>query len=304
MISFSKLSRGAAAIMVVVCITVSQSSGQSVWLDPTFDQGLSLEILKPDFISPGDHEYSGSYLKPWASVWFVTARVKLSDAVRLIVELPSSHYDAMRIYRWYDDWEYYNYNYREYEMDGQSIIGNPLVGIEHRSESPRSFYQQLAFRFPLNDLAKSSEQRLGQIADVNRFDAFTGDWAALKARFGTRYMGQSGLGYHFFAGPDWLLSPGDSGGDDELFLDYGGQIWLQTDIARMGAGVTGQYLITEDDASFGEKNINQFGFTASFGSGRVCPGIHMRVPLGDDYGLISMQYVWGLNLVVKLGEKS
>ena len=68
--------------------------------------------------------------------------------------------------------------------------------------------------------------------------------------------------------------------------------------ARAGAGITGRWLATADDADDELESTHQFEAAADFLAGRVRPGVTLRVPLDDD--LLETDLVLGLTLGVRL----
>lgn len=76
---------------------------------------------------------------------------------------------------------------------------------------------------------------------------------------------------------------------------------VQSRVARIGGGLTGRLWATAEEGNLWEITVHQFGFAANFGSGRFQPGLHLRVPLDDDWEWTPMKYVYGINFTVKLG---
>jgi len=280
-------------ILSLTLIPVTVSS-QSAWLDPTVESSLSLEILKPDF-SSSYYWYNGdlSGAKAYSSVWFLTLKTRLSDNAFLLFELPSSHFDADRTYS-------PCYSCERIEFKGQSLIGNPFLGVEATS-SVSPFYGQFGLRLPVASDDKRLALEQGVVADPNRLGAFLHDVLTVRTRMGFRTREKSGLAYHVFLGACWLNPVGDlSEADSEIYLDYGSQLWFVTDKARLGAGLVGLLLVTGEGVDLGESSLHQFGVAANFLSGRFRPGGHLRVPLDDD--MPGLQYVWVLTLQIGLGS--
>ncbi|MCP4684987.1 MAG: hypothetical protein GY867_05995, partial [bacterium] len=87
-----------ALAIAILVLTVSAASAQSIWLSPEPTTGISAEILKPKF-------ESSQSLDPdfVSSVWFLSARLRISPNTHALVELPVSFLDGER--------ENYMYNY-------------------------------------------------------------------------------------------------------------------------------------------------------------------------------------------------
>jgi hypothetical protein len=112
-----------------------------------------------------------------------------------------------------------------------------------------------------------------------------------------------GVKVNLFGGPTLWFPVGGAKGDTEVLFDFGLQFWMESEVARAGAGITGRWMVSEDKGDFAEKTIHQFGFAANFGSGSFRPGFHIRVPLDNDLGYAGVRYVYGITLsLVELGE--
>lgn len=283
----------ATLLVLSLMLIPTIASGQSAWLDPTVESSVSLEILKPDYWNSGYGNSIGP--KVQSSVWFLSSKIRASSSTFFLFELPVSHYDA--VVRRYD---YFYGGYDEYETDSETLVGNLFFGIETTSATS-SFYGQFGFRMPTAEDSKRLSAEQGLVADPGRFGAFLPNVLTFRMRAGVRTQEIAGLAYHVYLGPIFMKPIGDnSGADTEVYLDYGSQLWLVTEKARLGAGFSGILHTTNDGGGFGENSLHQFGVAASFGSGRFRPGGQLHVPLDDD--IPGLQYVWGLTLQVVLGD--
>jgi hypothetical protein len=284
----------ATLLILSLVLIPAAASGQSAWLDPTVESSVSLEILKPDYWSSGYGNSIGP--KAQSAVWFLSTKIRASSSTFFLFELPVSYYDA--VVRRYD--YYGGGGYDEYEIDSEILVGNLFFGIETTSATS-SFYGQFGFRMPTAEDSKRLSAEQGLLADPGRFGAFLPNVLTFRVRAGMRTQEIAGLVYHVYLGPIFMNPIGDnSGADAEVYLDYGSQLWLVTEKARLGAGFSGIFHTTNEGEGFGENSLHQFGIAASFGSGRVRPGGQLRVPLDDDWP--RLQFVWGLTLQVKLGN--
>ncbi len=283
-------------ILSLTLIPITASS-QSVWLDPTVKSSVSLEILKPDYWIRGwSGGGQGVLEKSLSAALIFSCRARVSSNLFLLLELPTSHYDAVfRLCPSYD----FDHCY-ESDVGGESLIGNPLFGIEATSSSS-PFYTQIGIRLPLTGEGKTASRTQGVVAAPNRLGAFLHDVLTVRLRAGVRTEAEAGLAYHIFLGPSYLKPVGDiSAADSDVILDYGSQLWLVTERARLGAGLIGQLLATSNGDGLGESSLHQFGVAANFLSGRFRPGARLSVPLDDD--MPGLQFVWGLTLQIKLGN--
>ncbi len=264
---------------------------QSIWLSPDPEPGVSLEILKPKFEHSDYHEIDFT-----SSLWFLSARLPIGRNAHALVELPVSTFKGS-IY----NWDYFLYGGSEYrELDGQTTLGNPFVGLEILDRQ-RTWYSLFGVRLPLIGEKDSDAKTHAIVADVDRAEAFMDDLTPVTIRFGYRSPKKDGIALHAYAGPTiWLLGGDNTANDNEILMDYGAQIWVRSEFARMGAGITGRYWLTLDNADFDESTVHQFGFAANIGDGRIRPGVHLRLPLDEDWDFTGVEYIYGVNLTVLL----
>jgi len=278
----------------IIILASNTASAQPIWLSPDPEQGISIEILKSKF--EGSNYTNVEFT---SSVWFLSARCALNQNLHFLMDLPVAIYD----------YEYYIGLPEYWEADAEVTMGNPFVGFE-LSDRRRTTYGMIGVRLPLiNDDKNENAKAYGLVTDVDRTEAFLDHTTPITLRFGIRSRFDESLTFHAYAGPTfWLYHEGHSNayqGDledifDEIFVDYGAQIWLHTDVVRFGAGITGRYWVSLDDANFDESSVHQFGFAANVGRGRIRPGLHLRFPLDEDWDITGVEYIYGLNLTVLL----
>jgi hypothetical protein len=272
----------AAATLCAVCAPLS-SQAQSNWLSADGNPPVSLEILKPDL-----YYEEATFL---STVWFLSGRAKVSDNASVLVELPVVFFKEEMII---GDVGY---------SKSETLIGNPYVGL--RLDFPdKRLYGQIGGRVPVAPEDKPYAAVYGLRTDFDRAGAFVDDLLVIGGRVGGKAYDRSGSEVNLFAGPTLWIPVGDAKGDTEVLLDYGVQYWMESEVARVGAGITGRW-ITEDDGNLAERTIHQFGFAANFGSGSFRPGFHVRVPLDNDLGYwpFGVRYVYGITLsLVELGK--
>jgi hypothetical protein len=72
------------------------------------------------------------------------------------------------------------------------------------------------------------------------------------------------------------------GGDIELALDYGGSATYLAEMFRLGAGVNGRAIVTSGADDLGAMTEHQLAVFTDFGSGRLRPGLSLRLPLDEN----------------------
>jgi len=280
--------------LLVVVGAVDSVKAQPVWLSPTPDPGISVEVLKPKF-----EETQFESISILSSVWFLSARIRMDRTFHALWELPIAGFDG----------EYYNYYYGYYPgpiswpIDGETAVGNPYIGLEVMDRR-EMWYGRFGVRLPIIGDDNYYAREYGIVADVDRAEAFSDDLTPLMIRFGIRSPRGSNLAVHAWAGPTFWLYGGNYTGDNETLIDYGIQMWVVSDVARIAGGITGRYIISLEDADFGESSVHQFGFAANVGRGSIRPGVHFRVPLDEDWDFTGVDFIYGINLSWLIGGKN
>jgi hypothetical protein len=258
-------------------------NAQTTWLSPDQKPSVSLEIVKPDLYQSGYWDINFP-----SSAWYLSARLQMTDNIHGLIDAGFVLYD--------DDYTY-GYGMEQIERPSQNAFMNPYLGIEILDPS-RHWYVQAGLRLPLvpedNDMGK----QYGLLTDIDRMEAFAEDLLPIKLRVGDR-LSQGNLTLHGYMGPSiWFFTGSNGNEDTEAWLDYGGQVWVSADLARVGGGLMGRYWLTADEGNFNERSIHYFCFTTNFGNGRVQPGMQLRVPLDDNMEMTGLKYSWGLYLNV------
>jgi hypothetical protein len=251
--SVRRLVRCAAALAALAAFAPA-AQAQSAWLDRSVPKSVHLELAKPGFsgIDEGFLTFAG----------FLTARLPLSDGLTFVGELPMATISS-------DDGD-----------ESSTAIGNPYVGIESRPAEQSGAWYEFGVRPPL-----ASEDEfavfVGALADADRWEAFFPNVIYVRGAAHWRTAPRDGhVGVDVRVAPTVWIPEED--GDSELFATYGVQALLTSPTARGGAGVTGRWLVTGDEGSFGERSTHQLDVAFDFLRGNVRPGVTLRVPLDDD----------------------
>jgi hypothetical protein len=272
--------------MIVVAALVAVSLGnslqaQSIWIDRSARTSFAIEYLKPSF-----HE---GYLAGSMAA-FMSAHTRVSPNAAFIVELPYAHSNEGGGY-------YYGYG----DGDQEDAVGNLYIGAEILSNDGR-FSSEFGIRLPTAPEESWEAKQVGYLTDFDHLEAFLHDWITISMVGNLHYNYNNGYVGRLRLGPSIVLPTGDlSGEDTEVMLHYSYQIWHESDRARIGAGITGVWSLTnEDEDLFSGENIeHQFTVAANLKCGTVCPGLLLRMPLSKDLSTI-YDYVLGLNVQVNL----
>jgi hypothetical protein len=199
-----------------------------------------------------------------------------------VYELPFAHYG-------YDS---------EYSDESDNAIGNPYLGVEFYGEGSPIF-GEIGLRLPLAPDFDNGAVFIGYFTDfVDRVEAFVPD--VLTASGFVNYMKREPSGFfsRLRCGLTLLVATEKHAESDQCLL-YSAQAGYESEEAGFMAGVSGRYVLSEEDGDFGEKTNHQLGLAVSFAAGAVHPGISIRVPLDEDLS-DWLDFVFGLTLGVPI----
>ena len=176
---------------------------------------------------------------------------------------------------------------------GALLIGNPFLGVATRASS--RFIGEFGVRPPIASVSTLEDALaafVGVIGDFADFEAYGEDLLTVRATAGYHFLSPQHYGLRLAARPA-LVAP-TSGGDAELFLDYGIQGGYETERASVGMVFSGRAILTES-GSIGERTVHELGLGATMTAGRLRPGALIRVPLDADLS-DALNYSIGLRL--------
>lgn len=259
----------AGVLAAVVAATTTPAAAQSLWMPRDTDYTISLEMLRPNLEDVDSGVLSGSF--------FLAGRARLSPGVSFVGELPYVTHSSRSVAT--------DFNGNEIVEDfSSSTIGNPYVGLETRIGSGPVFVE-VGGRPPLTSDEEFEAVLTGIFSDVNHFATFLPHVASIQAAFNLREVTPSKLAYRFRLSP-MIAIPTEGGNGSELYAMYSFQIGYHGSAARVGAGMSGQALLTEDYGNLGERSRNQFEIHADFLPGAIRPGLDLRVPLGSEANFV------------------
>ena len=264
------------------------AEAQGTLLTPHVESSLSLEYSKPFFDPRRPSTTAGS------SVWFLSTRIVKNDQIYVIAELPLV-FAQQRFTTTYS-----NFGVKSvYRATNQTMIGNPLIGVEVTPESLPVYYM-LGVRLPLADNDLDVAEAYGMAGDFDRFDAFSRTFTSIRTRVGLMREFRSNTKYHFWLGS--ILQIGNRlNSRKPLYFDYGVQLRSLNRTYRIILSISGIMLYSGRTPEFTNRLAHQFGATVNFGSGWIRPGIHFRSPLSEQLGIEHMNYVVGFDLTMRIG---
>lgn len=261
--------------LIILLLTISPVKAQSIWQDYSTRQTLTLEILKP--------EYDGGDRSFLTSAIFLSARAPIIQNIIFIGELPFS----------YINWDIP----QGADLGSQQTFGNPYFGLEIDLHRMPLFFE-LGVRAPLTaDPEKENGEATinGYLTDfIDRAEAFAPNAFPISGFVNFVIESYTGFSLRLRAGPAIWIATGDRD-ESETFILYSAQAWWNFGSVRIGGGLSGRYISSQNDGTFGERSTHQLGFGLSLSLGVFTPGIQVRIPLDKEYKDI-LDIVFGISL--------
>lgn len=256
-------------------LAAAPAPAQTFLMNPTPEKGLWLEVLHPRF--------DRADVSTLSSAWYLSGRLPITEHAKLLFELPFAYVDADR---------------GPFRDESGSALGNPLLVLELLASD--AVRVELGARLPLTpDDGDDAAQVLGAFADYNRSDAFIPRIVPLSGALVLERPLAPAFTLHARGGLTLVL-PTESDEDNATLLDYGLFGSYDAGGGRIGLGLMGRWLVSNEDLRrFSEASAHQLGLNVDVGTGRVRPGIMIRVPLDDDFS-DALESVIGITLQVEL----
>ena len=243
----------AGTLAVAFTLLAAPASAQAFWLDHE-TSGLSLEVLNP---TPEEGDLDLANLAV-----FATAAVQIGEGALLVLEIPFSRAEG-----------------GVGGSDTETAVGNPYIGFRTAPGEATGLRWSAGVRIPIasDGNAATGVGLLSSTSD--RFEAFIPDLLAV-AVAGRYVGGLSDIAY--VSGR--LGAVGDvptDEGDVDVFLQYGAKSWIESQGLAAGLGLSGRYLLTEPDLTFGDRTLHELGIWAEYAFGSISPGVRVQLPVGD-----------------------
>jgi hypothetical protein len=261
----------ATAIALIGMISAASAPAQSLWLDRSRPSLVSVQFLKPI--------YDGGNSSFATAVGYLDARANISESLSFVGEAQYSAYDAKG------------------SRSTSFSIGNPYAGLELRNSSGTSRLE-VGVRFPFAVQSEGAALVNGAVADISRFGAFLPETYVVQALGDFRTPGDEGPYLRARLGPQ-LATPENGNGDSELFGQYALIGGYETASVRVGAGLVGVMLLSEENLDFSERTIHQLQLNADFGKGTFRPSVFATLWLDEDLRddvplVVGFGFNWGL----------
>jgi len=263
------------SILIILLIMISPANAQSIWQDYTARKTLTLEILKPEY-DDGDQTFLTSAV-------FCSAQAPITRNIIFVGEFPFS----------YINWDIPPGP----DLGSKQTFGNPLFGLEIDFHQVPLFFE-LGVRAPLTadpDKKNGDATINGYLTDfIDRAEAFAPNAVPISGFVNVVVESYTGFTLRLRAGPAIWIATGDRD-ESETFILYSAQTWWDFGSIRIGGGLSGRYIASEDYGDFGERSSHQLGFGLNLSLGIFTPGIQVRIPLDKEYKDI-LDIVFGISL--------
>lgn len=261
-----------ACTVVALTALFNTTNAQNIWLNDTA-KSISVETLKPSFDNQAF--FGGVDFSFATSATYISGRIPLAKNPSKVIkfELPIVHGKVSS-------------NFANVS-DSETGIGNLLIGMEFRKRGLPS-WTEVTVRLPTVDKTQQGIPTIvGSAADPNRQEAVFPDMIHIGFSWNYKKIGDDNVYTKLRIGPNIFIDNGDTLDDTEFFLDYSGQVGFAGEKVNFLVGLTGRYLISEDDVDFSDRTTHMFGMAATFNAGRVHPGVSLRLPIGDNLTFIN-----------------
>ncbi len=249
---------------------------QISWLRPESNREVTVQLLLPHF----NHELLSENLH---SVWFASARLAVSSQIAIVAELPLAHYET-------EGWLW---------ADQKGLFGNPYLGLVFLSPGNSGLTGSVGARLPIAQKVEGDVAELAALGAFDRYEAFLPDLLTLSASVGYHVSTPEKLTFKCRIGPTLLhYTPCGHDDEQELLIDYDGEVRLQPGRFCLAWGISGRFLLASDYASeldFGERITNMAGLAATYDAGKALPGLYLQIPLDSDLQDF-VDYTVGVNL--------
>lgn len=270
----------AAGFLSLLCFgAATPLHAQSAWLPPAEGTIIALEAYKAKY----DVE---SEIKFATSIWFLSGQIVVGPKTALLLDVPFSYFDDTP----------------PLDTEAESVIGNPYIGV---SLGPYrdGFRIDIGARLPMADETQSNALLNGLYTDFYRAGAFLPEAATLRLLVSRDRKNASGTLISRSRAGVSIWMPTDLQVGRDLLFDSDINLWYRPGKLAVGGMFAWRFLMSASGGSFTQRSEFQLGAGATWRSGAVEPGIHARIPLGNE-GLIGLgtlvNVIFGFNVTVHI----
>lgn len=278
----------ALLFLIIAGCWVSLANAQSPWLSDTRLSSISLEWDKPLF---DDRTFDD--VTRVSSVLFITGRARVGDNLRIVGELPISHFG-------------YDGNNPFGGDDNSTTIGNVYAGgiLDINMSNPNSHsFIELGVRFPTAPSLDDDQfgNNTGRFSEVDRQEAFGEDMWSIPLLLNYVTNVRDPFAIKFRVGSVYDIFVDDlSDTDDQIHLLYGiTTMYRQPKVeAYFGFSGRNQYVGLPSGLDFWDSGLTQLRAGIARPFRHITPGIYARLPLGDNFTQ-DIDFAYGFSLEIR-----
>lgn len=263
--------------LLLLLILNSTCLGQSVWADQKASKSIvGVELMIPSVEDQFAIEFP-------TSVVLLYSRFRINDALSIKIDLPVSHLSTGNDI-------------------SETDLGNPYLGLGLHNVSS-GLDMDIGLRLPFAPEFDPSQPEAnlglttGMLIENYNFGIYLPETFSFTSNLKYQWNNESGLIIKTGGGPDYLIPNGSA--ENELLLNYYGQVLYGAENYSIGAGLTGLLIVTEEDVSFGDRTIHDLGLIGNYNFENARLGAYLRVPLDDDLN-DTLSFVFGLNIALRI----
>jgi len=238
--------------LILFANSTSLLKAQNIWIDHKKD-AIILDLQNP-FLKFSPFEFPTGYIS-------LTGRFSINDRLTAVTELPFS------ISR-------FDFGFTGMENVIDFNLGNIYLGLDFATNDGVNV-NEFSIRLPTSGFLTSG----GTFSNLDRLEVFLDQSINVGFRSNYYFNNDGNVKFRLRGGPNILFST--EGFENEAFLDYAGQFILDVDAIYLKAGISGQFLITEQ-GPFNELSNHFLGFGIDFKGQNFTQGLNLKIPLDTD----------------------
>ena len=246
------------AALALALSAAGPAVAQTIWTPIEHQPSFRMEALHPRFKLA-----DGVDVSVLSGALFLTGALPIHDRWMFIAELPFARSKVTV----------------SGESSSKSAIGNPYLGVQFgRATAPTGIVAEFGVRPALIGDDDFEAAFVGITADIDRFEAFSNKLTTVSAAGNLYTRAAQTTGRLRVGVSEQFYDKGES----ETMLDYGALGSFDVNRLRLGAALTGRYLLTES-GSFSDRSMHHGAASASVAFGQVRPGLLIRVPFDKEF---------------------
>jgi hypothetical protein len=250
-------------VCLLLLMLSSMLSAQFAWPRTADGSCIKIEYLAPSLAQ------NSSFMSVTGYTMSLSGHFRVGEGTFIAAEIP---YTSTTV-------KYSNPYYGGTQSTTKSSIGNIYMGLEFVGEDP-TIFGELGMRLPTISKDNMEASILGILGDANRWEVYVAELLAVQGAVNYHPVYESGVGLLFRIGPSvWIPTKGSGGNDTEVFIDYGAGVGFENETFRIGGGISGRAIVTEETFFFDKRAVHHVEFGTNVRIAQFRPGVFIRIPL-------------------------